>query len=276
MDNFNNAGNVVEMIDPTAIHPCPYQTRKTFGTHSLQQLIGSIKENGILQPLTATRIGNDFQLIAGHRRLLAARVLKLEAVPVIVLQKSETEIAVLCTIENLHREDLNFFEQAEAINVLIEKLGLTQAQAGEKLSLTQPAIANKLKLLQLTQSQQKEMLQAGLCERHARAICRLETQQHKKAIDYIVKNNLNVAKTDEYIESLLNKQIKHKQTTIINIKDVRLFTNTITKAVKIMQSAGFCPMYEQTSTQEAIEYKIVIPFTKKPQQERHSKTAVNI
>lgn len=276
MEICKNEYNIVEMINPYNISPCPYQTRKTFDTQGLQQLVGSIKENGILQPLTATRNKDGLQLIAGHRRLLAAKVLKLEAVPVIVLEKTEQEIAVLCTIENLHREDLNFFEQAQGIRILIDKLGLTQSEAGVKLSLTQPAIANKLKLLKLTGDQQSAMLKAGLTERHARAVCRLEIPKQQRAIDFIIKNGLNVSNTDDYIEKLLNKEVKHKQRTIINIKDVRLFTNTLTKAVKIMQMAGFCPMYEQTNTAEAIEYKIVIPFAKKKEQPSKDKTAVNI
>ncbi|MEG0020189.1 MAG: ParB/RepB/Spo0J family partition protein [Oscillospiraceae bacterium] len=263
MENFAGEKNLIELVNPYDIAPCPYQTRENYSRQGLEQLICSIKENGILQPLTATKTAQGYQLIAGHRRLIAAKILKLETVPVVVLKKSETEIAVLCTIENLHREDLNFFEQARAIQLLIEKLGLTQAQAGEKLALSQPAIANKLRLVQFTKSEQEQMIKGEFTERHARAVCRLDKERRQKAIEYIIAHSLNVSATDSYIESLLDSRKKPRQKTIIKIRDVRLFTNTITKAIKIMKTAGFEPLYEQNSTEDAMVYKIVIPYSKK-------------
>ncbi|MEG2081852.1 MAG: ParB/RepB/Spo0J family partition protein [Oscillospiraceae bacterium] len=276
MENFTGEKSLIELVDPYDIAPCPYQTRENYSTQGLQQLICSIKENGILQPLTATKTAQGYQLIAGHRRLIAAKILKLETVPVVVLKKSETEIAVLCAIENLHREDLNFFEQVRAIQLLIEQLGLTQSQAGVKLSLTQPAIANKLKLLQFSKETQKLMLKAGLTERHARAVSRLETSKQQRAIEHIIKHSLNVASTDQYIDGLLDSKPKAKRKTIINIKDVRLFTNTLTKAVRLMKTAGFEPLFQQSSTQDAIEYRIVIPYSKKKETISNVCAATNI
>ncbi|MEG1049484.1 MAG: ParB/RepB/Spo0J family partition protein [Oscillospiraceae bacterium] len=275
MENFTGEKNTIELVDPYDIAPCPYQTRENYSTQGLQQLISSIKENGILQPLTATKTAQGYRLIAGHRRLIAAKILKLESVPIILLEKSEQEIAVLCAIENLHREDLNFFEQARAIQLLIEQLGLTQSQAGVKLSLTQPAIANKLKLLQFSKETQKLMLKAGLTERHARAVSRLETSKQQRAIEHIIKHSLNVASTDQYIDGLLDSKPKAKRKTIINIKDVRLFTNTLTKAVRLMKTAGFEPLFQQSSTQDAIEYRIVIPYSKKKEAISNAYAATN-
>lgn len=251
--------NKVLTVNIDSVAPCPYQPRKNFDISSLESLAHSIEENGILQPLTVTKIDGGYQLIAGHRRLIAAKAVGLKQVPVIVLDKSETEIAVLCTIENLQREDLNFFEQAQAIDTLVNELKLTQAQVGQKLCLSQPAVANKLKLLQFSQAQRQMMLKANLTERHARAIARLEAEKQQKAIEYVIAHQLNVAATDRYIEKLLFKKPKHAQKTIIRIKDIKLFTNTITKAIKLMQSAGFNPQYEQTNKEEFVEYKIKIP-----------------
>lgn len=250
-----------KMIETSKISPCPYQCRYLYKRESMEQLINSIKENGILQPLTATEKDGEYELIAGHRRLFAAKMLKMEKVPVIVMEKTREEIAVLCTVENIHREELNFFEQAMAIKLLIDQLGLTQVQAGQRLSLTQSAVANKLKLLHFSKEIMDLIIKNNLTERHARAISRLEPEKQKKAIEHIIKNNLNVAATDKYIDNLIKpKKIKRKP--IIKIKDVRLFTNTITKAIGIMKNAGFSPVFNQNTTEEGIEYNIIIPFEK--------------
>jgi len=252
--------NTVQQIPLSQIIPCPYQPRKLLNRQALEDLAENIKENGILQPLTATRLEDGrYQLIAGHRRLLAAGKAGLETVPVIVLNKSEEEVAVLAVIENLQREDLNFFEQALAIQSLMTNLTLTQAEVGQKLSLSQPAVANKLKLLQFSKEQQMKILAFNLTERHARAISRLPAEKQDKAIEYIVRNNLNVSATDKYINSLLTPKAKHKQTVKINIKDIRVFTNTITKAVKIMQTAGINAGCEKTEDDDAIRWQITVP-----------------
>jgi len=251
---------IILQIAPGDILPCPYQPRKLLNKQALEDLTENIKENGILQPLTATRLADGrYQLIAGHRRLLAATKAGLETVPVIVLDKSEEEVAVLAVIENLQREDLNYFEQAMAIQSLMNNLNLTQSAVGQKLSLSQPAVANKLKLLQFSKEQQMKMLAFHLTERHARAIARLPAEKQDKALDYVIRNNLNVSSTDRYINSLLSPKQKHKQSTTIHIKDIRIFTNTITKAVKIMQNAGVNTKFSQNEDENNINYTITIP-----------------
>ena len=251
----------LEYIEISKIAPCPYQTRYSYNRENMQQLIDSIKQNGILQPLTATKCGDEYQLISGHRRLFAATVLKLEKVPVIVMEKTSEEIAVLCAVENFHREDLNFFEQALAIKLLIDQLGLTQQQAGERLCLSQSAVANKLKLLQFDKAAMDTIIKNSLTERHARAVARLCKEKQPKALEYIIKHGLNVNETDKYIEKLLS-DTNPKRKTIIHIRDIRIFTNTITKALNIMKTAGFAARMEQNITETAAEYKIVIPLNK--------------
>ena len=256
---MENSGQLL-MIPTDKISPCPYQCRYTYDIKNMEQLIQSIKENGILQPLTATKTQDGYQLISGHRRLFAAMQLKLDKVPVIVMDKSREDVAVLCAVENLHREDLNCFEQAMAIKLLIDQLGLTQAQAGQKLALTQPAVANKLKLLTLSKQNREKAVKAKLTERHIRAVLRLDQQQQSAALDHIIKHCFNVAQTENYIENLLDKKPKRK--TVIKIRDIRIFSNTITNALKIMKTAGFAPKFEEKITETAAEYKIVIPLDK--------------
>lgn len=262
------AGEVLT-VDVDRIVPCPYQPRKVMNRQALEELTRSIKENGILQPLTATVTDDGkYQLIAGHRRLIAAVKAGLSAVPVVIMDKSREEVAVLAVIENLQREDLNFFEQARAIQSLMANLGLTQAGVGKKLSLSQPAVANKLKLLQFSEERQKKILSAGLTERHARALARLSPQSREKALDYVIKNNLNVAKTESYINGLLESSAApkgkagRKKKEIIGIRDIKIFTNTITRAVKLMQSAGIRTGYEKSEDDRYINYLITVE--KKP------------
>ena len=255
MENTNR----LVMIPPEQISPCPYQCRYTYNIENMEQLIESIKQNGILQPLTATKTADGYQLISGHRRLYAAKMLGLETVPLIVMSKTDEEIAVLCAVENIHREDLNFFEQASAIKLLIDSMGLTQQQAGQKLSLSQSAVANKLRILSIDGQLQRTIIKHGLTERHARAICRLPKEKQHKATEYIAKHALNVSETDRYIEKLLSPT-KKKSRPRICIKDIRIFTNSITKAVSIMKTAGFEPKLEQSETEDRVEYRIVIPL----------------
>jgi len=261
----------LEYIEISKITPCPYQTRYTYNRENMQQLIESIKQNGILQPLTATKEADGYQLISGHRRLFAATVLKLDKVPVVVVDKTREEIAILCAVENMHREDLNFFEQAAAIKMLIDQLGLTQQQAGERLCLSQSAVANKLKLLQFDKEITDRIVKANLTERHARALARLEKEKQSKALEYIISHSLNVSETDRYIQKLLSPP-KPQRKTVIHIKDIRIFTNTINKAVNLMKTAGFAAKVEQNITDKAAEYKIVIPL-EKPGKANNVKTA---
>lgn len=254
--------NAVIQVDIKNILPCPYQPRRMLNRRALEELARNIKENGILQPLTATKLPDGrYQLIAGHRRLLAASKAGLEKVPVIVMDKTREEVAVLAVIENLQREDLNFFEQAQAIQSLMTNLGLTQSAVGQKLSLSQPAVANKLKLLQFSKERQMKMLAFGLTERHARAVARLPSEKQEKAIDYIIKNNLNVSAADRYVNSLLAPEKKQKKKPIVNIKDIRIFANTVTRAVKLMQSAGVNARMSKSEDEQNIIYQITVPKT---------------
>ena len=261
------AGEVI-LVPTEDIIPCPYQPRKLMNRQRLEELTESIRENGILQPLTATLTDDGrYQLIAGHRRLLAAAKAGLSEVPVILLDKSREEVAVLTVIENLQREDLNCFEQAAAISSLMSGLNLTQSQVGQKLSLSQPAVANKLKLLQFDPARQRKMLAYKLTERHARAISRLPADKQDRAIEHIGKNGLNVSAADRYVNNLLSQEEKGRKPknkgkkAKIAVRDIRLFTNTITKAVKVMQSAGIQADLRQEEDDNYIKYRITVPKT---------------
>ncbi len=255
---------LVEDVLISLIIPCPYQSRSLVSKKGIDDLSLSISENGILQPLTATITKNgQYQLISGHRRLIAAKKAGLNKVPVIVYDKTDKEVAVLNIVENIQREDLNCFEEAAAIKTLIDELKLTQTQVAQKLSLSQPAIANKLKLLSFPLVLQRKMIESKLTERHARAVARLDEDKKEKAIDYIIKYNLNVKQTDEYITFLLEPKKQAKQNITIGIRDIRIFKNTINKAVILMKKAGIETEINETENDEDIFYTIRVPKKKR-------------
>ena len=243
----------VVFLSVDQIVPNPAQPRKKFSSQGLDELAESIREHGILQPLTVRRTGEGFELISGERRLRSAKRAGLKEVPCLIAGVDEEESSLLALVENLQRRDLNFMEEAEAIARLIQLYGFSQEEAAQKIGKSQSAVANKLRLLKLS-SQVIQILQANqLTERHARALLRLEGEEKQlSALEQIVQNGLNVAQTERYIETLLSGPEKkpvmiptkaRKKSTFV-IKDVRFFLNSITRGMRMMKSAGVdaeCP-----------------------------------
>lgn len=234
------------------------QTRTRFEKEKLERLAQSISQNGLLQPLTVRRLGKMFELVAGERRLRALKLLGREYAPCIVITAGEQQAAVLTIIENLQRENLNVFEEAEAIEILISKWGVTQSQAAERLGLSQSAIANKLRVLRLNESERERFLKGSLSERHARALIRLgDPVLRSRALNHVIANELNVSQTERYIDKLIagNK----KGSTKVIFKDLRIFINTINMAVETMKKAGVKAEAKRGETESFIEYTIRIP-----------------
>ena len=229
-------------IHVAKIHPNKYQPRKHFDEENLRHLARSIATDGIIHPLTVRREGDeDYTLVCGERRLRAARLAGLKTVPCIVLQVSERSSALLALVENLERRDLDFFEQAEGIAKLIDFYGMTQEDAAIRLGLSQPTVANKLRLLRLSEEEREIILALNLSERHARTLLRLENYADRlEVLELIAKGNLSVEKTESVVEKMLDSQKKQRniRKNSALLRDVRLFLNTVTSAIKIMQAAG--------------------------------------
>ena len=155
------------------IHINPNQPRKFFDEKALEELTASIRQYGLINPLTVRETGEGYELIAGERRLRASRGAGLHTVPCYVLPSSDQDSSVLALAENLQRQDLDFYEEAQGIARLIHVHGLTQQQAADKLGKTQSAIANKLRLLRLPPEVIALLRQYRFSERHARALLRL-------------------------------------------------------------------------------------------------------
>ena len=231
----------VRYIPINAVRPNPQQPRRSFDETALRELADSISAYGILQPLTVRDRGGVYELVAGERRLRAARIAGLREVPCLIAEVGEEDAALLALIENLQRRDLDYMEEAAAIARLIRRYGLSQQQAAEKLGKSQPTIANKLRLLRLSAPVIDCLRQYGLTERHARTLLRLtDPEQQLAAARHIGKRGLNVAQTEQYIDRLTaeNRTEPPRRRPTYVIKDVRLFLNSVERGVRLMQSAG--------------------------------------
>ncbi|MBR1481356.1 MAG: ParB/RepB/Spo0J family partition protein [Ruminococcus sp.] len=259
--------NSISEIPIIKIRPNKAQPRKLFNEDELSALSRSIAENGILQPLTVRKISStEYELIAGERRLRAAVIAGLRKVPCIVVRCSDVESAIYALLENLQRADLGIFEEARGISRLIHRYGLTQEQAATKLGKGQSTIANKLRLLRLSEDEQEWIEKAGLSERHARALLRLEDEQtRREALSRVVTENLNVKQTEHLVSALLHSappSQPFRGNSKAVIKDVRIFLNTITKAVDTMRLSGIDAESQKKDTGDFIEYTIRIPKSK--------------
>lgn len=248
-------------VSVSAITPNPFQPRKKFEPKALEELAESIRHNGILQPLTVRKSKNGYELIAGERRLRAAKIAGLQAVPCIVMEADDNSSAVLAVLENLQRKDLNFFEEAEGIALLINTMGLTQEEVAKRLGKAQSSIANKLRLLKLCDRQKDIIIEAGLTERHARALLKIDsTELRDRTLAYIVLKRYNVAQTEDFIEHLLtDSAAERKKDKRVVVRDVRLFANTINKAISVMRESGIDAESIKREGDSFIEYVVRIP-----------------
>jgi ParB family chromosome partitioning protein len=248
------------------IYPSPVQPRRGFDETGIDELARSIGEYGILNPLTVRLRTGRYELVAGERRLRAARKAGLAEVPCILLDISMEDASLIALVENLQRQDLDFIEEAQGIDQLIKLFGMSQEEAARRIGKSQSAIANKLRILRLPPDVQEALRQNELTERHGRALLRLnEPREQRDALKYIVANKLTVAQTDEYVESLL--AVKEAQELVERqepkklfiLKDVRVFMNTIMHGVDLMKQGGIDAGVERTETDEKLILTISIP-----------------
>ena len=250
--------NRVENVRIDNIRVNSAQPRESFDSAALGALAQSISENGLLQPLTVRKVGKGYELIAGERRLRALKLLERKTAPCIIVNASEQESAVLSIIENIQRENLNVFEEARAIQLLLEKWGVSQSEAARRLSLSQSAIANKLRILRLSLKEQEIILSHGLCERHARALIKISDPQMRiRALNYIAKRSLNVTESEKYVEKLLAGKKGGNQKFVF--RDLRIFVNTLNKAIDTMRLSGVMASATKDENDVFIEYTIRIP-----------------
>lgn len=249
----------VQYIPLGRIRPNPQQPRHSFDEEGLAELAASIRSCGILQPLTVRRAGEGYELVAGERRLRAAALAGLPAVPCLPIEAEDADSALLALTENLQRRDLHFLEEAAALSAYLRKTGETQEELAEKLGRSPSALANKLRLLKLSPACAREVLEGGLSERHARALLAVsDPEEQLAAAKYIRQHRLNVAQTERYLASLPAKApFRGKRSCIL--KDVRLFLNSVDRGLRLIREAGVDAQTERQDTEDAIILTIRIP-----------------
>lgn len=251
---------VVE-IPVSQISPNPDQPRKNFSPEALTALAKSIAQDGIVQPLTVRKGEEGYLLVSGERRLRAAKLAGCKSVPCIIVRISDKRSAVVALIENIQRAELDCFEEAEAISRLLTEYSMTRDEVCIRLGLAQSTVANKLRLLRFTSSERRALSEGGLSERHARALLRLEDPaKRREAIDCVVSRKLTVSQTERYISELLSEEKKirsyRKRSAVLG--DVRLFANTVDKAVRVMRLAGVEATLDRTEHDGLIEFRITV------------------
>ena len=251
------------------IAPNPVQPRKSFEQEALNELSASIKNYGILNPLTVRLRAGKYELVAGERRLRAARMAGLREVPCILLDVNMEDAGLIALVENLQRKDLDFIEEAVGISQLIRMFGMSQEEAARRIGKSQSAVANKLRLLKLPQDILDSLRQNGLTERHGRALLRLpDDDSRRAALGTIIDNGLTVAATDAYIDALLDppegqeapeKEKPHPPRRTFVLKDVRVFLNTLTRSIDLMKQGGIDAGFRREETEDSLILTISIP-----------------
>lgn len=287
--NFGrNAFGKVVFLPTDELAPNPMQPRRQFDETALQSLAESIRQHGMLQPVTVREAdsrpypenirGASFEIIAGERRWRAARMAGLEKIPCVIRRADRRESAELALIENLQRRDLGFFEEAEAIRTLLLMTSLSQAEMAARLSLSPSALSNKLRLLRLTQSERQLIAENELGERHARAFLKVRDESlRKKAILQTITDGLSAAETEALADRLNSEQtsfsepeqeapapeqtVKHppkRRQRISLIRDVRFFFNTLDRALSLLEEAGYCAEQQKQETETGYEIRLFI------------------
>ena len=245
------------------IHPNPSQPRKIFDADGLQELAGSIRTYGILQPLTVRRRNGEYELVAGGRRLRAAKIAGMTEVPCILLTVDEEQSGMVALVENLQRRDLDSIEEAQGLARLMRQYGLNQEQAAARVGKSQSAVANKLRLLRHSPAVLSALRENGLSERHARALLRLPTEEERlAALAVVIRQQMNVAKTEEYIDSLLARKRQPEPKKGIRkliVRDVRLFINSVNHNLDLIRGAGIRAEASQEETESEIVLTIRLP-----------------
>lgn len=229
----------IVLLDVEEIAPNPCQPRQNFDREGLFQLADSIRRYGVLSPLAVRYRQGQYELVAGERRLRASKLAGLREVPCILLDVDSAQSGAIALVENLQRRDLDFVEQAQGIARLIRLFGLSQEECARRLGMSQSAVANKLRLLKLPADMLGSLVEAGLSERHGRALLRLpEEDMRRQALAMMIEKGMTVAAAEAYVEGLLSQNTAEDSHARFVMKDVRVFLNSLRHSVDLMRRGG--------------------------------------
>ena len=247
LKTYMETGRVV-FLPARSIRPNPAQPRKIFRPEALDELSDSIRQHGILQPLSVRRSGNGYEL-------RAAELAGITDIPCIIMSMDDRESGMAAMVENLQRQDLDFIEEAMGISRLLEDWNMSQEQAARLLGKSQSAVANKLRLLKHSEPVLLALREAGLTERHARALLKLPTEESKlAAVKEIVRQGMSVARTEKYVENLLSARSDRSSKA-----NVGAFLNNLTQSLQKIQLSGIPAVSERRETDSQIVLTITIP-----------------
>ena len=258
----------VREIPIVRIRPCRTRSRTNYNNEGMKELAMSIRMNGVIQPITVRRVSSaEYELIAGERRLRACVMCGHKKIPCIVISCSDAQAELFSLEENLQRDDLNIFETAQGITSLMNSRRLTKNEVAHQLCKQPSSIENKIDILQLDDSERQLILKSHLTERHATALLKITDKQERRMIlSEIIEYNLNVTQSEGYIKSCLEKTDYEKRQDARRkgvIKDIRLFENTIKKALTALISSGIDAEKDTYYNDDYIEYVIRVPKDKK-------------
>ena len=254
LKTYMETGRVV-FLPARSIRPNPAQPRRVFREEALEELAQSIQRHGILQPLSVRRVGTAYELIAGERRLRAGQMAGLTEIPCIVMNMDDRESGAVALVENLQRQDLDFIEEAKGISTLMEQFSLSQEQAARLLGKSQSGVANKLRLLRHSEPVLQALREGGLTERHARALLKLQNEPDKlKAIAVMVRQNMSVARAEQYIQELLDAPSQRQP-----MADIGAFLKNVSQTLTRIQRSGIPAISERRETESQIVLTITIP-----------------
>ena len=251
----------VIMVPLEKIEANPQQPRKIFKDEGMEELTGSIKEYGVLQPIILKDEKERYTIIAGERRYRAAQLAGLEKIPAIIKTMETKEAALIALVENVQREDLNFLEEARAYKKLMDDFNLTQGEIAEKVNKRQSTISNKIRVLSLPENIQEQLVDNRLTERHARALLKLKDDEDRKLVmERIVANGLNVKQTEKLIEDVLAKKEEAlRKRRKVNYISYKIYLNTIRKAFNQIKEMENNVKMSQEDKGDFLEVKILLP-----------------
>ena len=265
-ENQPAAQDTLQMIPISQIRPNPYQPRKYLSDEAIRELSSSIRQIGLLQPINVRQIGPErYEVIAGERRLRASKLAGLTHIKAIVRNEAyDTDVAMIAMIENLQRENLHFFEEAEGYQNLIREHHFTQEDLARRLSKNQSTIANKLRILRLPRTVKEKIMLYGLTERHARALLRLHNEEAQmQLVERIREENLSVKATEDIVESELKKLYgelpPEAGSNVIHMKcNYQIYLNTIKKSLEKINSLGVQTTFDYADQGDCYEVRIKI------------------
>lgn len=226
-------------IPTDKIRPSRYQPRIHFDENALMELSQSIKENGLIQPITVRKDGDYYEIIAGERRYRACLLAGFSEVACYVMSPSEEQAAQMALVENVQRENLSAIEEAKSYIQIMRQAGFTQEELAKKIGKSQSAIANKIRLLNLPEEIQEAVVSGKITERHARALLTVPVEKVNEIYTQIIERNLTVQDSEKYILNTLNKKPrKRKQKTKGFTRNVQIAMNSVMECVNMIKNLG--------------------------------------